>query len=36
MLQNDSRQKSVLEYYVLCSKLKDLIRSGWKKWKVDR
>lgn len=36
MMQNNNRQKTVIEYYVLCSKLKDLIRSGWKKWKVDR
>lgn len=35
-MQTNNRQESVVNYYVLCSKLKDLIRSGWKKWKVDR
>ena len=30
------KAKSVVKYYVLCSKLKDLIRTGWKDWKVER
>lgn len=31
-----SKEKSVIEFYVLCNRLKDLIRTGWKDWKVDR
>ena len=27
---------NVVKYYVLCNRLKDLIRSGWKKWNVNR
>lgn len=30
------RARTVVEYYVLCNKLKDIIRTGWKKWNVDR
>ena len=30
------KAESVVKYYVLCSKLKDLIRTGWKDWKVKR
>ena len=30
------KEKSVLEYYVLCNKLKDIIRTGWKCWHVNR
>ena len=30
------KAKSVVKYYVLCNKLKDVIRTGWKDWKVDR
>ena len=30
------REQNVIEYYVLCNKLKDLIRTGWKDWKVKR
>lgn len=30
------REKSVIEFYVLCNKLKDVIRTGWKDWKVKR
>ena len=28
--------KRVLDYYVLCNKLKDVVRTGWKNWNVDR
>ncbi len=31
-----SREENVLNYYVLCNKLKDIIRSGWKNWNVQR
>ena len=30
------KAKSVIKYYALCNKLKDLVRTGWKDWKVDR
>jgi len=26
--------KNVINYYVLCNKLKNVIRTGWKEWKV--
>jgi len=28
--------ESVIRYYVLCNKLKDVIRTGWKDWNVKR
>lgn len=31
-----NQAKSVVEYYVFCNKLKNVIRTGWKNWKVDR
>jgi len=30
------KAESVVKYYVLCNKLKDVIRTGWKDWKVER
>jgi putative hydrolase of HD superfamily len=30
------KAKKVLEYYVLTNKLKDVIRTGWQNWSVDR
>lgn len=33
---NNFRAKSVVEYYVLCNRLKNIIRTGWKKWNVNR
>ncbi|MBR4406723.1 MAG: HD domain-containing protein [Clostridia bacterium] len=30
------KEKNVLEFYVLCTKLKNVVRSGWKAWGVDR
>lgn len=30
------RAKSVINYYVLCNKLKDVVRTGWKDWRVQR
>ncbi len=30
------KAESVLKYYVLCHKLKDVIRTGWKDWHVKR
>lgn len=29
-------EKSVVRYYVLCNKLKDIIRTGWKDWNVKK
>ena len=31
-----SKEESVIKYYVLTSKLKDLIRTGWKTWHLER
>lgn len=31
-----SKEQNVLNYYVLCNKLKNVIRTGWKDWKVER
>ncbi len=31
-----SKAKNVVEYYVLCNKLKDIVRTGWKDWGVKR
>ena len=31
-----SKEENVVKYYVMCNKLKDLIRTGWKVWSVER
>lgn len=31
-----SKETNVIRYYVLCNKLKDVIRTGWKDWNVQR
>ncbi len=31
-----SKEQKVINYYVLCNKLKDVIRTGWLDWKVKR
>ena len=31
-----SRESNVFEFYMLCNKLKDVVRTGWKDWGVDR
>lgn len=31
-----SKEENVLRYYVLCNKLKDIVRTGWKDWGVKR
>ena len=31
-----SKAKKVIDYYVLCNRLKDIVRTGWKDWKVNR
>lgn len=30
------QEEKVISYYLVCNRLKDLIRSGWKNWKVKR
>lgn len=30
------KEENVVRYYVLCNKLKDVIRTGWKNWNVKR
>ena len=30
------KEKNVVNYYVLCNRLKDVVRTGWKNWKVNR
>lgn len=30
------KEERVINYYVLCNKLKNVIRTGWKDWKVNR
>ena len=31
-----NKTESVVKYYVLCNKLKDVVRTGWKDWNVSR
>ena len=31
-----SKAEKEIEYYVLCNKLKDIVRTGWKDWGVKR
>lgn len=33
-MNNISKEENVLKYYILCNKLKNLIRTGWKNWNV--
>lgn len=33
---NMDKAKNVLKYYVFCNTLKDVVRTGWKDWKVNR
>ena len=30
------KEEKVINYYVLCNKLKNVIRTGWIDWKVSR
>ena len=30
------KEEKVIKYYLLCNQLKDVIRTGWKKWKVKK
>ena len=31
-----TKEKRVIDYYVLCNKLKNVIRTGWKDWHVNK
>lgn len=31
-----SKEKKVINFYILCNKLKDVVRTGWKDWNVNR
>ena len=31
-----SKEENVIRFYVLCNKLKNIIRTGWKEWNVNR
>ena len=31
-----SKEQNVINYYVMCNKLKNIIRTGWKNWNVQR
>ena len=31
-----SKEQNVVNYYVLCNKLKNVVRTGWVDWKVNR
>lgn len=31
-----SKEQNVINYYVLCNKLKNVVRTGWVDWKVQR
>ena len=31
-----TKEQNVINYYVLCNKLKDVVRTGWLDWKVNR
>lgn len=31
-----SKEKNVINYYVICNRLKNVIRTGWKNWNVQR
>ncbi len=31
-----NKAKTVIDYYVLCNKLKNIVRTGWKDWNVNR
>ena len=36
MENKELKAKNVIEYYILCNKLKDLLRKGWVDWHVKR
>ncbi len=36
MENKELKAKRVIEYYILCNKLKNILRKGWLDWHVDR
>ena len=30
------KEKNVIDFYILCNRLKDVVRTGWKTWNVNR
>ena len=30
------KEQQVVKYYVLCNKLKDIVRTGWLNWNVSK
>lgn len=30
------KEENVIKYYVICNRLKNIIRTGWKNWNVQR
>lgn len=35
-MEKTSKEKSVVDFYVLCNKLKYVIRTGWQNWNVQK
>lgn len=35
-MSRKSKEESVISYYVLCNRLKNVIRTGWLNWNVER
>lgn len=35
-MESKNKVKNVVDYYVLCNKLKNIIRTGWQNWNVQR
>lgn len=31
-----SKEQRIINYYIICNKLKNVIRTGWKDWNVQR
>lgn len=31
-----NKEENIVRFYVLCNKLKDIVRTGWKNWNVKR
>ena len=31
-----SKEQNLITYYLICNKLKNVIRTGWKDWNVQR
>lgn len=36
IIQTMNKPQNILTYYAICNKLKDTIRTGWKKWNVKK